>query len=69
MHVAINNRGETIRQGDTTNTYTVKALLDNLYKKKGITRSTKKFYAKRFKDLNDIDNWWQLRDTRDEVRG
>lgn len=69
VHVAINNRGETIRQGDTTNTYTVKALLDNLYKKKGITRSTKKFYAQRFKDLNDIDNWWQLRDTRDEVRG
>ena len=69
IHVAINSRGETIRQGDTTETYTVKALLDNLYKKKGIGRSVKKFYIKRFKDLNDIDLHWQTKQTRDEVRG
>lgn len=52
VHVAINSRGETIRRGDTTETYTTKTFLDNLYKKKGIDRVTKKFYIKRFKELN-----------------
>ncbi len=52
IEVAINSRGETIREGDTTQTYTVKTFLDNLYKKKGIDRATKKFYVKRFKEIN-----------------
>lgn len=51
--VAMDNRGETIRQGDTTETYTTKQFLDNLYKKKGIDRVTKNFYIKRYEELNN----------------
>jgi len=51
--VAIDNRGETIRDLDNTNTYTTKQFLDNLYKKKGIDRATKKYYAKRYEELNN----------------
>ena len=57
VHVALNNRGETVRQNDTTKTYTTKAFLDNLYKKGGIDRSVKKFYKTRFMELNSVDDW------------
>ena len=51
--VAMDNRGETIRQGDTTESYTTKQFLDNLYKKKCIDRATKNFYIKRYEELNN----------------
>ena len=51
--VAIDNRGETIRANDKTNTYTTAQFLSNLYKKKGIDRATMKFYKKRYEEINN----------------
>ena len=53
INVAIDNRGETIRKDDVTTTYTTKQFLDNLYKKKGIDRATKRYYTRRYEELNN----------------
>ena len=50
---AFDFRGATIREGDTCGTYTAKNMLDELRGKGLIELSTKKFYMRRYKELND----------------
>lgn len=50
---AFDFRGATIRQGDTTATYTTKNMLDDMRAKNVITLPVKKFYMRRFKELNN----------------
>jgi len=49
---AFDMRGCGAHRGDTTSTYTVKHLLNDLCGKGFITKTTKKFYRKREKELN-----------------
>ena len=53
MACAFDFRGATIRQGDTTATYTTKNMLDDMRAKNVITLPVKKFYMRRFKELNN----------------
>jgi hypothetical protein len=51
--MAFDFRGATVHENDTNYTYSVKHMLDALRAKKVISLSTKKFYIKRFKELNN----------------
>jgi len=50
---AFDYRGTTIREDDTTETYTTKNMLDDMRAKNVITLPVKKFYMRRFKELNN----------------
>ena len=50
---AFDYRGTTIREEDTTETYTTKNMLDDMRAKNVITLPVKKFYMRRFKELNN----------------
>jgi hypothetical protein len=46
-------RGTTVHREDDTRTYTTKNMLDEMRKKNVITLAVKKFYMRRFKELNN----------------
>jgi hypothetical protein len=52
VEAAFTFKGSTIYPQDTTRTYTTKHMLDAFAKKGVITKDVKKFYKKRFMDLN-----------------
>jgi hypothetical protein len=53
VEYAFEKRGTTVHRNDTTRTYETKNMLDDLRNKKLITLQTKKFYMKRYKELNN----------------
>ena len=53
VEAAFNFKGVVARQDDTVRTYTTKNMLDDLRGKGVITLPVKKFYMRRYKELNN----------------
>jgi hypothetical protein len=53
VEAAFEHRGVVAREEDTVQTYTTKNMLDDLRGKGVITLPVKKFYMRRYKELNN----------------